>query len=81
MESVNLFSIGWKFSIPFFLVGIKTAVIICFVWGMLLITLLSIYLAKKQKLNPIHIVLEHVLIALAVVILTYFIGKLIGFLA
>jgi len=66
------------FAIPFLFLAIKSAIIVCFVWGAFLITAISIKLAKRQKLKPYFTTLEHLGIAVLVVVCTYFIGKWIG---
>jgi len=42
------------------------------------ISLLSLWLAKEQKRNPWPIILEHIAIALIVVVATHFLGQFIG---
>jgi len=43
-------------------------------WGLLVITLLSIILARVQHAPVLHVVTEHLLIAVAVVAVSHFIG-------
>lgn len=62
-----------SFIIPVLLFSLNTAVIIGIIWGMLLLGIFSFYLAKEQK-RPFMVVLEHLIIAGVVVILTYLIG-------
>ena len=67
-----------SFAVPFLFLEIKTAIISCFVWGGLLLTGLSVYLSRKQKMKSVHVVAEHLAIATIVVVCTYFIGKFIN---
>ncbi|MBW2986072.1 hypothetical protein KY333_01750 [Candidatus Woesearchaeota archaeon] len=69
------FAFALTFVIPFLLLEIQTALIICITWGVLLITAYSYHLAKKTKVAPHKVILEHVLIMVLVIILTYFVGK------
>lgn len=66
--------IALTFLIPFFVFGITTAVVICVIWGLLIITILSYYLAKKEKKPVWEVVGEHILITLVVIIVTRLIG-------
>ena len=67
------------FMIPFFLpFSLNLGVILCLVWGASLIIMFSIYLARKRNMSPWHIVLEHLLIAMAVVLVTHFVGDWVG---
>ncbi|MCF7862084.1 hypothetical protein K9M79_07640 [Candidatus Woesearchaeota archaeon] len=71
-----LFSL--TFVIPLIILELRAAVIVGIIWGGLLLTVFSYYLAKKQKLNPISVISEHLLIATGVIIATYYIGKMIA---
>ena len=48
------------------------------VWGMLVITVLSYFIARVQEASPIAIIVEHLAIALLVVVLSHFIGVWVG---
>jgi len=63
------------FIIPFTLLSLKIAVIISLIWGILLISLFSFYLAHQRKEKAYKIVLEHVVIMVSVIIASYVIGK------
>jgi VIT1/CCC1 family predicted Fe2+/Mn2+ transporter len=69
------FAFALTFVIPFLLLNIKTALIVCILWGILLITAYSYHLAKKTKASPYKVILEHVLIMVLVIIVTYLVGK------
>jgi len=60
------------FLIPIILLNINTAIIISIIWGLLLITIFSYYIAKGNKLK---VILEHLLITIIVIFSTHFIGK------
>lgn len=66
------------FVIPILLFTLPTAIAISIFWGLLLITLMSIYTAKKQKTSKIKMVSEHLLITLIVILVTHYIGSFIS---
>lgn len=71
------FKLGFAmtFVIPFLIFSHLNALIICIIWGLLLVTAYSYHLAKKTKTAPYMVILEHVLIMVLVIIVTYFVGK------
>ncbi|MCW1309364.1 MAG: hypothetical protein QXP04_01590, partial [Candidatus Nanoarchaeia archaeon] len=61
--------------IPVLLFELNTAIIISIVYGFLLIALFSYYIAKQEKTEkPFKVVLEHLLIAILVIIITHYVG-------
>lgn len=72
------FLFALTFAIPVLLFSLKTAMIISILWGLLLLSAFSYSIAKKRKENPFNAIFEHVLIAILVVIITYFIGNWIS---
>lgn len=65
--------------IPFFLIfSLKTAIIVGVVWGILLLIVFNYILARTNNENPFIIIAEHVLLAAFVVVVSYFVGDLIG---
>jgi predicted membrane protein len=50
------------------------AVPVAVLWGLLVITLLSYYLARSQKVAVLPVIAEHVLITIVVVVIAHFIG-------
>lgn len=67
-----VFSIS--FAIPLLLLPLGTAVIASVIWGMLVIVVLSYFLARSQDESPFSIILEHVGIAALVLVLSHYIG-------
>ena len=63
-----------SFAIPLLLLPLGPAVLTSVAWGMLVIIVLSYFLAKSQNESPWHIILEHLGIAILVVFLSHFIG-------
>jgi vacuolar iron transporter family protein len=62
------------FIIPVLLFQLPTAIIVSLVWGFLAISIMSYFMAKKQKKKPWFPVLEHIALTAVVVILTHLIG-------
>jgi VIT1/CCC1 family predicted Fe2+/Mn2+ transporter len=66
------------FAIPVLLFTLSTAIIVAIVWGMLLLSTFSYYIAKKRKEKPFAAVFEHLFIAVLVVVITYYLGNWIS---
>ena len=66
------------FAVPVILLPLDVAVMVDLVWGFLLLAVFSYYIGKQQKTNPWKVVLEHIVIGIVVVTITYFVGKWIG---
>ncbi|MBU4421975.1 hypothetical protein L6259_03420 [Candidatus Parcubacteria bacterium] len=66
------------FVVPVLLLALSTAVIAGAAWGLFLIGIFSFYLARQQKKSPFRAILEHIFIAVLVIIATYFIGRWVG---
>ncbi len=64
--------------IPILLFSLTTAIIISVIWGLSILGIFSFYIAKKQKLKPWKMVVEHLAIALLVIIITHYVGRLIS---
>jgi len=63
-----------SFAVPLLLLPLDTAVIVSIAWGMFVIIVLSYFLARSQNESPWLIILEHLGIAILVVVLSHFIG-------
>ncbi len=66
------------FAIPLLLFPLKTAIFIAIAWGMLLLILLNLYIAKIRKKSSLKLISEHVLLASFVIIISYLLGNLIA---
>jgi len=75
------FFFSLTFVIPFLLFQLGAAIIICIIWGLSLITMFSFYMAKRQGINPQKPVVEHFLIAVAVIVITHYVGDWVATLA
>ena len=66
------------FLIPVLFFALPIAVVIGIIWGFLLLTIFSYFLAKQQKESPFKVIGEHILIAAIVIILTHLFGHWVG---
>lgn len=71
-----IFSIS--FVVPLLVLPLATAVFASVAWGMLVIIVLSYFLARTQNESPLAIIAEHVGIAMLVVIFSHYIGVWVG---
>ena len=72
------FVFSLSFAVPLLLLPLQEAVIASVAWGMLVISVLSYFLARAQHERPLPIIAEHLLIAVVVVVLSHFIGAWVG---
>jgi VIT1/CCC1 family predicted Fe2+/Mn2+ transporter len=68
------FVMAGTFIVPILLLPLGTAIVVSVVWGLLVLAVLSVRLARIQGLSPLPVIAEHVGIGLAVVALTHMIG-------
>jgi len=76
---LSKFIFATTFLLPVVFFELKTAIIINIVWGILILSSVSIKIAKDQKVKAWRIILEHNSIAAIVMIITYWTGKMIDF--
>ncbi len=75
---ISKFIFALTFLIPVLLFNLQFALIISIIWGLLLITLFSYYIAKRNNHHILKTIFEHVMITIIVIILTYLAGLLIS---
>lgn len=63
-----------SFAVPVLLLPLWPAVVTSVAWGILVISVLSYFIARAQQAAPAAIIGEHVGIAMVVVVLSHFIG-------
>lgn len=68
------FVVSATFIIPVIVAPLDQAIIISVVWGLLLLTALSFFVAQSQAIASWKVIGEHILIALCVVMVTRAIG-------
>lgn len=71
---VTKFVFALSFVVPLLLLPLGPAVAASIAWGMLVIVVLSYFLARARGESPGYIILEHLGIAILVVVLSHFIG-------
>ncbi|XOB40895.1 MAG: hypothetical protein ACKKMW_02400 [Candidatus Nealsonbacteria bacterium] len=75
---LSKFIVALTFIVPVLLFELFLAIIISVIWGLLLIAILSFYIAKQQNQKPCLVILEHLFITILVIIATYYIGNWIN---
>jgi len=68
------FIFALTFAVPVIVFPLSSAIIVSLLWGLVILTVLSYTMAKSQGKAPFKIVAEHVLIALAVIVITHLVG-------
>ena len=74
MTFLTKFVFSISFAVPLLLLPLSPAVVVSVVWGMLVIIVLSYFLARTQNESPGAIIAEHLGIALLVVVFSHYIG-------
>jgi vacuolar iron transporter family protein len=72
------FIIAASFILPIILFSLNTAVIVSIVWGLIFLCILSYYIGKNQEIKTWHVIVEHLIIAIIVIISTYYLGMMIS---
>ena len=66
------------FVIPIIFLEMLIAIFVSIGWGLFVLGLFSYYIAKKDKTNPIKVISEHLMIAIVVIVVTYYVGMWIS---
>jgi VIT1/CCC1 family predicted Fe2+/Mn2+ transporter len=66
------------FIIPLLLLPLNTALVVSVFYGLVLLSLLSLFMAREQGEKPWKVIAEHLVIAVIVIILTHYVGEWIG---
>ncbi len=72
------FLFALTFIIPILIFELSTAIILSIVWGLSVLGLISLSMAKEQRRKPGKVVAEHLVIALLVIVTTHYVGHWIG---
>ncbi|RLC42067.1 MAG: hypothetical protein DRH49_04420 [Candidatus Coatesbacteria bacterium] len=72
---IGKFLFALTFIIPILLLSLDTAVVVSVVWGLSLLGVLSYFIARGQKGRTWKVVLEHLLIAIVVIVITHLVGE------
>ena len=63
------------FVIPVIFLTLKTAIITNILMGLIILSTFTYFITKRNKQKPFNAILEHLGIALIVILITYFVGK------
>jgi VIT1/CCC1 family predicted Fe2+/Mn2+ transporter len=74
---LSKFIFAATFIFPVIIFNLRLAVIISIIWGLLLLTVFSFYLARNEKTAAWKVILEHIFVAVIVIIATHSVGLLI----
>jgi VIT1/CCC1 family predicted Fe2+/Mn2+ transporter len=66
------------FVIPILIFALGTAVLIAIGWGLLLLVILNYYIARVKNENPARLIFEHLLLAVALILISDLVGVLIA---
>lgn len=72
---VTKFVAAGSFVVPLLLFPFETGVLVALGWGALVLTVLSIYIARIKSAPALPIIAEHLAIGLLVVVLSWFVGN------
>ena len=67
--------IGLSFVVPFILLPVVHAVVISVIYSAVVLTLLSLRIAKRTGQNRFEVITEHLLVGFSVVVITFLLGK------
>jgi len=73
LVSKAVFSLS--FLVPLLIFDLSTAVIVAIAWGLSLICILSYVIARASNKAPVNVVMEHLLIAVGVIVITHYLGE------
>lgn len=71
---VSKFVVAISFALPLVLLPLDQAVVVGVIWGLLIVTVMSYFLARMQQTSAWRVVGEHVSIALVVIALSHYVG-------
>ena len=66
------------FAVPVVILALKTAIIVSFAWGLFLLAIISIMIARWRGESALHAILEHWGITILVVFISYYVGVFIS---
>ena len=72
------FIFALTFVIPIWFLSLEIAVVVDIIWGFLIMTVFNILLARAQKESPLRMVIEHLAIAIVVILITFIVGSFLS---
>ncbi len=71
---VSKFFVAVSFALPLFWLPLDQAVVVAIAWGLIIITVMSYFLARLQQAPAWRAVGEHIAIALVVIAISHYVG-------
>lgn len=71
---LSKFVVSMTFLPPVILLPLDVAIPVTVVWGILIIIVLSFFIARNQEVHPAPVILEHCVITLTVIAVAHFVG-------
>ncbi len=71
---ISKFVFAVTFIVPVIIFKLQLAVIISVIWGLLLLAVFSLYLAKNERTAAWKVISEHIFVALVVIFITHSVG-------
>jgi len=62
------------FIIPVLIFELSTAVRVSIMWGLFLLAIFSVYIARERKMKTSYVIAEHLIIAIVVIVVTHYVG-------
>jgi len=75
---LSKFIFAITFVVPLLIFELSTAIIVSVLYGLLMLSIFSFYLGQGQETKTWRVVIEHLVIASVVIVLTHFAGDWIG---
>jgi len=72
------FIFALTFIVPVLFLELHKAVFVSVLWGLLVLGILSFFIARKQGTSPFYVVFEHIFIAVLVICITHYTGAWIA---
>jgi len=72
---ISKFIFALTFVVPILFLELLPAIVISVVWGLLVLGIFSFFMARQQKGDPWKVILEHLGIALIVILMSHFVGE------
>jgi len=70
--------VGSSFLIPILALPLDMAVLVSIAWGVLIIAVLSYFIAKRDHKSPLWTITEHIALTIFIILLTHGIGSWIS---
>ncbi|MBT4160010.1 MAG: hypothetical protein HOC70_04305 [Gammaproteobacteria bacterium] len=74
MTFIAKFVMAMTFIVPVLILDLTMAVIASIIWGMLVLAILSYFVARQNGDNALYVIVEHLVIALIVIAATHYVG-------